>query len=269
MKVTKWWKKLSVAIAAAGIWVPSAALAVNIPLGDPSFEAYTVPAADGFAYAVAGSYSGAYRPTSPWVDDLDSPLSASNVQYVEDDAESNWIYNSAYSDFAGSTGHYRGAPRTGDQAMHGLGNYSAQKLTDTFQAGNTYTFSVWAQGDADASSSDDQIYLYIFDGTIPFNETSPGTLSVQGFQGGPGGTDFNIRAGANHAASIANWTQISISHFVASGAPEIGHPIGVAFYAYRDAAVDDASLTAVPEPATVLLVSMSGLSFLAFRRRRS
>ena len=42
MKVTKWWKKLSATIVAAGIWVPGA-YAVSIP-GDPSVEAFTVPA---------------------------------------------------------------------------------------------------------------------------------------------------------------------------------------------------------------------------------
>ena len=67
MKITNWCKKLSAAIAAAGIWLPSMAYAqVNIPLGDPSFEAYVVPAI-GYAYA------DDYRPTSAWVDDPDSP----------------------------------------------------------------------------------------------------------------------------------------------------------------------------------------------------
>ena len=33
MKVTNWWKKLSAAIVAAGIFVPGTAHAVNIPLG--------------------------------------------------------------------------------------------------------------------------------------------------------------------------------------------------------------------------------------------
>ena len=43
MKVTNWTKKLSAAIVAAGIWVPGLAYATSIPLGDPSFEVYTVP----------------------------------------------------------------------------------------------------------------------------------------------------------------------------------------------------------------------------------
>ena len=58
------------------------------------------------------------------------------------------------------------------------------------------------------------------------------------------------------AQSQANWAQISISHFVATGAPEIGHPIGVGFFARRDSAVDDASLSSVPEPTTMILVGV-------------
>ena len=49
MKVTNWTRKLSAAIVAAGIWISSPAYAANIPLGDPSFEDYVVPAVDGFA----------------------------------------------------------------------------------------------------------------------------------------------------------------------------------------------------------------------------
>src|SRR5215813_3911164 len=129
MKVTSWTKKLSRAILAAGIWIPSAVHAANIPLGDPSFEVYNVTPYDGgFAYAqpIYG-YTGAYRPPttggfapSAWVDDLDSPPG-----YTQDDGNSNWIYNLAYGE--SSAAHRRPAPRTGNQALHGLYNYSAQE----------------------------------------------------------------------------------------------------------------------------------------------
>src|SRR3954469_5679517 len=126
MKVTNWTKKLSAAIVAAGIWLPSLAYAANIPLGDPSFEAYTVPAIDNFAYSQPiYNYVGVYRPPttgtpSAWIDDLDSPPG-----YTQDDGHSNWIYNATYGE--ASAAHRRAAPHTGNQAMHGLYHYNAQK----------------------------------------------------------------------------------------------------------------------------------------------
>jgi PEP-CTERM motif len=68
--------------------------------------------------------------------------------------------------------------------------------------------------------------------------------------------------------SKLNWAQISISHHVDPGAPEIGHPVGVGFFARRDTAVDDATLTSViPEPGTIILVGLGGLALVACRRR--
>jgi hypothetical protein len=67
MKITSWCKTLKASLVAAGILLPNVAYAINIPLGDPSFETYVVPAR-GYAYATGAS--GTYRPTSPWVDDL-------------------------------------------------------------------------------------------------------------------------------------------------------------------------------------------------------
>ena len=245
MKVTHWWKKLSAAIVAAGIWVPNA-YAVNIPLGDPGFEAFVVPAI-GYAYA------NTYRPTSAWVDDLDNPPG-----YTQDNASSSWLYNSTYAENPANS--RRGAPRTGNQAMHGLANYSAQETTAVFEAGLTYTFSLWAQNDEVLDNSNG-VFLYIFDGTVPFSDANSlaGTLI----------TAINQRtAGMTAAQSQANWTKISISHTVAAGALEIGHPVGVGFFARRDSAVDDALLDVVPEPATMMLVGMSGLTVLGLRRRR-
>src|SRR4029079_54941 len=133
MKVTNWTKKLSAAILAAVIWIPSAAYAINIPLGDPSFEAFTVP-------RLGYTYADTYRPTSAWVDDLDSPPG-----YTQDDVDSAWLYNSNYAENLSASP--RPAPRTGNQAMHGLANYSAQETSALFEANKTYTFSIWAQND--------------------------------------------------------------------------------------------------------------------------
>jgi hypothetical protein len=251
MKIRNWCRNVAATLLAAGIWVPSVSYAVNIPLGDPSFEDYVVPAAAGYAYAA--DPAGAYRPTSAWVDDLDSPPG-----YTQDNGSSNWLYNAAYAESA--TNSRRGSPRTGDQAMHGLGRYSAQKTSAVFEANRTYTFSIWAQNDEILNEANG-VFLYIFDGTVPFSDAN--SLEQQLI------TTINKRLpGMTAAQSMANWTQISISHTVAAGASEIGHPIGVGFFARKDRALDDASLTAVvPEPATAVLVGLGGVALLTRRRR--
>jgi hypothetical protein len=269
MKVTNWTKKLSAAILAAGIWVPSAAYAANIPLGDPSFEDYVVTPYDGgFSYAqpIYG-YTGAYRPPttggfapSQWVDDLDSPPG-----YTQDDGHSNWIYNLTYGE--SSATHRRAAPRTGNQAMHGLYHYSAQEAAAVFEANTTYTFSVWAQGDIDASGSSSRVFLYIFDGTNPFSEAS--SLIFRRYA--PDTGDFvNRGPRMSPEQSATNWTQISLSWTVLPGALEIGHSVGVAMWIGGDGAVEDATLTStgVPEPSTIMLVGMAGLLVLGLRRQR-
>src|SRR5690349_10134082 len=112
MKFNNWTRNIAAALLAAGIWIPSNCFAVAIPLGDPSFEAYVVPGA-GYAYAAPPPAGVAYRPTSAWVDDLDSPPG-----YTQDNNNSNWLYNSNYAETA-SAARKRAAPLTGIQAMHG------------------------------------------------------------------------------------------------------------------------------------------------------
>jgi hypothetical protein len=249
MKITNWCRKLSAAIFAAGIWAPSMAYAAtNIPLGDPSFEDYGVNPAVGYAY------SNDYRPTSAWVDDLDSP---GPPQYVEDDGFSQWLYDAAYAEDA--TFSRRGAPRTGDQAMHGLSYYSAQETGAVFEANHTYTFSIWAQNDVELDNANG-LFMYIFDGTVPFSDANALAGSLT--------TAINKRTrGMTAAESQANWTLVTLSHYVAAGASEIGNPVGVGFFARRDTAVDDALLTVVPEPTSVVLVG-AGLAVLGVVRRR-
>ncbi len=251
MKVTNWCKKLSATLVAAGLLAPAASYAASIPLGDSDFEAYAVPAR-GYAYAAGNN--GTYRPTSAWVDDLDGPDGS-----VQDDASSNWLYTATYAEKVTYT--RRAAPRSGIQAMHGLGRYSAQETNAVFEAGRTYTFSLWAQNDVDLNEANG-VFMYIFDGTVPFNDAN--SLSKALFT-----TEIPARGAAMTAAeSQASWAQLSISHVVAPGAPEIGHPVGVGFYARKDSAVDDASLTSlVPEPATIL-VGVGGLVAVSLMRRR-
>jgi hypothetical protein len=185
---------------------------------------------------------------------LDSPPG-----YTQDNGVSNWLYDSAYAEVPNNS--RRGAPRTGNQAMHGLFNYNAQETSAVFEAGMTYTFSLWAQND-EILNETNGVFMYIFDGTVPFSDANAlaGSLITAINQRQPGMTA---------AQSQANWSQISISHTVLPGAPEIGHTVGVGFFARKDSAVDDASLSAVPEPTTMLLVGVgvSGLGLISRRRR--
>lgn len=251
MKVTNWCKKLSATLVAAGLLAPAVSYAANIPLGDPSFEAYSVPSR---GYAYAADPLGAYRPTSAWVDDLDSPPG-----YTQDDGVSNWIYNATYAE--ATTFTKRPAPRTGVQAMHGLFNYSAQETAAVFEAGKTYTFSMYLQND-ELLNETNGAFLYIFDGTVPFSDAN--SLASALYEGA---AVPQRGAGMTAAESQANWGLRSVSHTVAPGAPEIGNPVGVGFFARKDTAFDDASLTVVPEPATIL-VGVGGLVAVSLLRRR-
>jgi hypothetical protein len=244
MKVTNWRHKIRVSLVAAGMLAPSAAFAVNIPIGDPSFEAFVVPAGSVAGYA----YSDQYRPTSAWIDDQD-------MGSFQDDGDSNWLYNSAYGEVpAGTPPGRRAFPRTGDQAMHGRGGYNTQQVANVFEAGKTYTFSIYAQGDensaiignnTDGPGWDSRVWLYMFDGNVPFSEDASLTFARYS----PAGDRFNQNdfinrpVGSTSAQSQALWQKISISHTTYSDSPEVGHPIGVGFFQGFDASVDDASLS--------------------------
>jgi hypothetical protein len=242
MKVTNWWRKLMASIVAGGTLVPGMSYAIDIPLGDPSFENYVVPANPGYAYAVPPA--GSYRPTSPWVDDLDSPPG-----FQQDAGSSNWLYDSNYAENLSAS--KRPAPRTGNQAMHGLdGNFNAQEIANVFEADKTYTFSVWAQNDV-LLDQGDGVGLYIFDGNVPFSTTS--ALNSANFTT----TVAHRTASMTQAQSQANWGKLSVKYTAFAGDPQVGHPIGVGFRAFRDSAVDDATLTVDPAINTLLSLEVN------------
>ena len=263
MKVTNWKSKVASALLAAGIALPSAH-AVNIPLGDPSFEAFSVLGFGGVGSQYA--YANQYRPTSAWVDDQDHNASP----YIQDDSKSNWLYSAGYAELATK----RAAPRTGVQAMHGFFKYSTQETAAVFEAGKTYTFSIYSQGDFNATgvgtNSSSRVFLYIFNGNLPFSEAN--ALASDRYSvidnNNPGPADFVNRDPSWTAAqSQAGWTKISLSYTAPLSGPVLGAPVGVGFWAADDACLDDASLTATPEPATAILAG-AGATGLAVRRRR-
>jgi hypothetical protein len=268
MKVTNWKKRIASTLLAAGVFVPSAALAYDIPLADPSFEDYIIPTGGSLGSQFA--YANLYRPSgSAWIDDQDH----NSAPYVQDTNPSSWLYTTGYADKG--SGARRGSPLHGSQAMHGLFRYSTQETSAVFEAGKTYTFSIFAQGDHDAEPNggnwQSRVFLYLFDGSIPFSEAN--SLVVDRFSPtdniNTGPSDFVNRDPswtASQSQSLG-WSQISISHTVAPGAPEIGNPIGVGFWAGDDACLDVAALTATPEPGSAVLLGIGGLGLLGRRRR--
>jgi hypothetical protein len=253
MNKTEMLGRFSATLLAAGVLAPEKANA-DIILGDPGFENFVVPPFPPAGYA----YSDTYRPTSAWVDDLDH----NSGGYVQDDGESNWLYNAAYAENPIFT--RRAAPRTGDQAMHGQFHYNAQESSAVFEAGMTYTFSIWAQGDEDASPASSRVFLYIFDGSVPFSEAN--SLASRRFA--PDTGDFiNRPLGSTPQESRAAWMQISLQHTVLPGAPEIGHPVGVGFWMAGDGALDDATLVAVPGPGVLVCFAMGAMPLMTRRRR--
>ena len=243
MKVTNWRRKLIASLVAGGTLAPGIGYALDIPLGDPSFENYVVPASPGYAYAVPPA--GSYRPTSPWVDDLDSPPG-----FSQDAGSSNWIYDANYAETASATNR-RAAPRTGNQAMHGLdGNFNAQKVVNVFEADKTYTFSIWAQNDL-LLDQGDGVGLYVFDGNVPFTTTS--AIGSANFTT----TVAHRTAGMTAVQSKANWGQLNVRATVFAGDPAVGHPIGVGFRAFRDSAVDDATLSVDPATNTLMYLEVN------------
>lgn len=184
MKISNWCRKAALSLIAAGSVSPAAIAAVNIPIGDPSFEAFPISTASpaGSQYA----YANQYRPTSAWISRIDDNINGANFQDGGPHA-SNWIYTSAYAELVvsnpnggasnpgGIAAGKRPAPRTGNQALHGRGHFNGQELspsTAVFEAGKQYTFSIYAQGDSNAeifsAGWQSRVFLYIYDATIPF-----------------------------------------------------------------------------------------------------
>ena len=83
--------------------------------------------------------------------------------YTEDNGVSHWLYDADYAE--SRLFSRRAAPRTGNQAMHGLFNYSVQETSAVFEANHTYTFSIWAQND-EILNDTNGLFMYIFDGTV-------------------------------------------------------------------------------------------------------
>jgi hypothetical protein len=218
-------------------------------VGDPSF---------GAAVAGGGTYS--YATSASW------------------SQNANWFYNTAY-------GAKRPYPRTGDVALHGISQYTAQVLTDTFVAGRTYTFSMYLSGDGDASGDSDRTWMYIFDRTTTpgaFSEgselvrarwISDGTVDSLTLPTGTGATSVTSEGwsigtdAGDWVAGGGTWGLATLSY--TATAAEDGHQIGIAMWGGGDAAWDDVGVTSTPEPSISMLFALSGGLLLRRRRKTS
>jgi hypothetical protein len=216
-----------------------------------------------FGSSVAGGGEYSYASTSAWA----------NNNAIDD----NWFFNTSYTV---NTSPKRPTPRTGDVALHGNNGYTSQILSDTFVAGRTYTFSIYVSGDTDSTGATDRAWFYFFDGTtLPgvFTEGSD-LLRARFLRDGTidsfGGVGTGAFSATNEGWSLGNnasweigggtWGLVTLSY--TATAAEDGHPIGIAFWGGPDSAIDDVSVTSVPEPSLAALLALGG--GLLLRRRR-
>ena len=167
----------------------------------------------------------------------------------------NWFYNTAYATI---TSPKRPLPRTGDVALHGIGQYTSQLLVDTFVEGRTYTFSVYCSGDADAAGNSDRCWFYIFDGDAypgAFAEgnelvrarfINDGTVDSVAQPAGTGAVDASNEGwsiGTNPGDWVGGggtWGKATLSY--TATATDAGKRIGIAFWGGGDAAIDDVTV---------------------------
>jgi hypothetical protein len=242
MKVTNWVKNVPAALVAAGIWV-GPAYAVDYPLGDASFDDTDVNASTytDYAYTVSGHVTS-------WEDIGNTGPDPNAFGFA------NWWYNTGYSGGASGpppSSPQRPDPRTGDQALHGGGDYAWQTVPGgvTFETGKSYTFSAYLGGDSDASGSPsdggDRAWLYIFNA----NETPDlstvyfdGDSLVGAFFNRDGSSTLDTGAGTRTNQGWTNgggseWGAASVTY--TATALDDGQPIGVGMYGRGDNAFDD------------------------------
>jgi hypothetical protein len=253
-------KATAAVLTAAGLmWGGTSAMAMTSHVvGDPGFELIGIGA--------AGYYYFQGPPNSPFWE----KTHRNDPDFPGSGIGNNWAYTTAY---ATVTGPNKPDP-IGSQAVRGAFAYNHQILNDTFESGNTYTYSVHVQGEATASGDNDSLWLYIFADAVP-------TLASGGLDAN---ALANVRFNQNGSTVVTGpatvgpfsgfvrsggfaWTQISMSY--TATAADDGKKIGLAFWGRNRVAFDDVALSSVPEPATALLLGTGILvgSWIVRRRR--
>ena len=235
-------KTIATLVIAAGTFLGGSlaeAQQVDHAVGDASFDDNPVDAGLGYSY-----WNG--PPDTAWF------------------SSGSWWYNSGYDSSR------RPTPRTGDQAIHGIGTYAWQALADPFVAGREYTLSVYIAGDSDAVDDTDRSWLYIYDGSstpavfdndslVGYRYNQDGTTEFTVGDGTPTNTGWPRDGGQDWGLATLSYT--------ATAAVD-GNPIGIAFYGAGDVAFDDVSVMSTPEPSTIVLCGLGILGVVSVLRRR-
>ncbi len=144
--------------------------------------------------------------------------------------------------------YYPGAPewpaRTGKNKVYGNSDYFWQVLNDTYIESQTYTFSAWAG--TPWSGYGERWYLY---------------LAAEDNIGVP-------LAEANGSTTVGSWEQVSVEY--TATAADAGKKIVLRAWTDQYMAVDDVTLSFVPEPSTMAmtLLGLGALGFCVYRRRK-
>lgn len=115
-----------------------------------------------------------------------------------------------------------------------------QILGETFVKGLTYTLSVWVGQPWEGSASGWSLYFT--------------------------GEDHTNNLIATSGEAPLNWQQVSLAY--TATAADAGKKIGIKMSGDSEVSFDDVRLDAVPEPATLALLGLGGLSVLLGRKRR-
>jgi len=260
MKISNWLKSIPAVLLAAGIWI-NPAHAGNIYVGDPGFEQTDVNASTytDYAYTQSGH-------VTDWED----------INSLPGGGWGMWWMNTNYATVISPK---RPDPRTGNQLLHGSGDYAWQTLDATFETGKTYTLSSYLAGDTDAgedaSDAADRSWLYIYHAdTTPDLDTvffdGDSLYGVSFNRDGSSSTSAGTGTATNAGWTIGGgkeWGLATIS-YTATPADD-GRPIGIGIYGSADSAFDDIGFSVVPEPATTILCGIGMAGLAACRRRKS
>jgi hypothetical protein len=232
MKITNWTRKLSTAIAAGGLIV----VATGNGMAEAATINHTIQEAS-FDGIVLGSGNYAYIknvPNYPWVPTLGN--------------NNSWLYNTAYASDELS-------PFSAPNAVHLADGNIYQVINDTFVAGRQYTLSVRV-GNQVNQADQNGFGLRLFDGT--------GST----FSGATVFATQNYSLGSDYLNDL-QWHEVKLEYTATAAAD--GKPIGIFLgpeLAANNISVDNASLTSVPEPASVALLGAGPVVLWQLVRRR-